>query len=197
MTETKTESEPQRPLLSGFRKALLWLIGAGALAIVGYRGALGTEVAVSPPPVVSPPPAVPHLSAVPTASALTVTEGRPAPPATAPSAEKGGHNTGGEQGSTAAGPTTSPVASVVAVSAGSAAAAITQDGKVVLNLASETELQRLPGIGRARAKAIIEQRERVGRFRRLEDLLRVKGIGAKRLAVLRSKLVLDPPVATP
>jgi competence protein ComEA len=73
------------------------------------------------------------------------------------------------------------------------AAAITPDGKVVLNLADETELQKLPGIGKSRARAIVEQRERLGRFRRLEDLLRVKGIGPRRLATLRTKLVLDPP----
>ncbi len=81
------------------------------------------------------------------------------------------------------------------VAAGPPANAITPDGRIVLNLATETELRQLPGIGKSRAHAIVEQRERVGRFRRLEDLLRVKGIGPKRLAALRSKLVLDAPEA--
>ena len=70
---------------------------------------------------------------------------------------------------------------------------ITQDGKVVLNLATEEDLRRLPGIGASKAKAIVELRTRVGRFRRAEDLLRVKGIGRRRLARLRPLLLIDPP----
>ena len=77
--------------------------------------------------------------------------------------------------------------------AGEAAQAITSDGRIILNLATEAELRKLPGIGKSRARAIVEQRERVGRFRRLEDLLRVKGIGPRRLAALRAKVVLDLP----
>lgn len=70
---------------------------------------------------------------------------------------------------------------------------ITPDGKVILNLASITELTRLPGIGQKRAEAIVKLRERLGKFKRITDLLRVKGIGPKSLKKLKPHLVLDPP----
>lgn len=71
--------------------------------------------------------------------------------------------------------------------------AILPDGRIVLNLASETELTKLPGIGPKRAQAILALRQRLGRFRRVEDLLRVKGIGRKMLDRLRPAVILDPP----
>ena len=70
--------------------------------------------------------------------------------------------------------------------------AVTADGKVALNLATEQDLRRLPGIGATRAKAILALRERLGRFRRPEDLLRVKGIGRRSLARLRPLLIIEP-----
>jgi competence protein ComEA len=63
-----------------------------------------------------------------------------------------------------------------------------------LNLATEEDLKRLPGVGPSKAKAILELRARLGgRFRRVEDLLRVKGIGRRKLARLRPLLLVDPP----
>ena len=70
--------------------------------------------------------------------------------------------------------------------------AVTPDGKVAINLATEQDLRRLPGIGATRAKAILALRERLGRFRRPEDLLRVKGIGRRSLARLRPLLIVEP-----
>ncbi len=58
--------------------------------------------------------------------------------------------------------------------------AVTADGKVAINLATEQDLRRLPGIGATRAKAILALRERLGRFRRPEDLLRVRASAAAR-----------------
>ncbi len=49
--------------------------------------------------------------------------------------------------------------------------------KVSLNRASEAELATLPGIGPARARAIVEDRSRNGNYRTLEELSRVRGIG--------------------
>jgi competence protein ComEA len=62
---------------------------------------------------------------------------------------------------------------------------------VVLNRADADELQRLPGVGPKRAEAILALRQRLGRFRRESDLLRVKGIGPRTLERMRPHLVLD------
>jgi len=54
-----------------------------------------------------------------------------------------------------------------------------------VNTASETQLEDLPGIGPTLAAAIVAERERNGPFRSPDDLTRVHGIGAGRLAQLR------------
>jgi competence ComEA-like helix-hairpin-helix protein len=69
---------------------------------------------------------------------------------------------------------------------------LTADGKVVLNRASVEELRRIPGVGPKRAQAIVDLRTKLGgRFKRLTDLLRVKGIGPKSLKKMEVHLVLD------
>jgi len=65
------------------------------------------------------------------------------------------------------------------------------DAPVVLNRADAAELRRLPGVGAKRAEAILALRERLGRFRRPSDLLRVKGIGPRTLERMLPHLVLD------
>jgi len=58
--------------------------------------------------------------------------------------------------------------------------------KVVdLNTASAEELSTVPGIGPALAQRILEFREKEGRFQRVEDLMKVKGIGEKSFQKLR------------
>ena len=68
-----------------------------------------------------------------------------------------------------------------------------EDGKVILNTASLADLDRLPGVGKKTAERILELRTRLGRFKKLQDLLRVKGIGTKSLQKMMPLLVLDPP----
>lgn len=58
------------------------------------------------------------------------------------------------------------------------------DGLVDLNTATSAELEELPGIGPALAAAIIAERERRGRFRNVQELREVRGIGEKRFADL-------------
>ncbi len=70
---------------------------------------------------------------------------------------------------------------------------VTPDGKVILNIASADELTRLPGVGAKRAAAIVKLRERLKRFRRVTDLLRVRGIGPRSLKRMKPHLVLDAP----
>ena len=57
--------------------------------------------------------------------------------------------------------------------------------KVNLNTADEARLQVLPGIGPARAQAIVAYRKTHGAFSSVEELLEVKGIGEKILAEIR------------
>jgi len=54
-----------------------------------------------------------------------------------------------------------------------------------LNTATPAELQQLPGIGPTTAKAIVHFREKSGPFRRVEDLLVIRGISRARLEKLR------------
>lgn len=74
---------------------------------------------------------------------------------------------------------------------------ITADGKVVLNEATAEQLIRLPGVGAKRAAAILKLRKRLKRFRRVSDLLRVRGIGIKSLRRLKPLIVLDAPKEEP
>jgi competence protein ComEA len=53
--------------------------------------------------------------------------------------------------------------------------------RVNLNKAGYEEISGLPGISDAVAKAIVEERKRLGRFTRPDDLLAVRGIKEKRL----------------
>jgi competence protein ComEA len=74
---------------------------------------------------------------------------------------------------------------------------ITADGKIILNTASAEELTRLPGVGAKRARDIVALRQRLKRFRKFSELLRVRGIGVKSLKKLIPHLVLDPPPSEP
>lgn len=53
----------------------------------------------------------------------------------------------------------------------------TPSGKVNINTASSETLQTLDGIGEAKAKAIIEYRDKNGDFKNIEDIKNVSGIG--------------------
>jgi len=59
------------------------------------------------------------------------------------------------------------------------------------NTATVTELMQLPRVGIKTAQRIVAFREEHGPFRRLEDLMNVKGIGEKAFARLQPYLTLD------
>jgi len=63
-------------------------------------------------------------------------------------------------------------------------------GVVNVNTASEQELQLLPGIGEARARAIVEARKSRGGFKSVDELVEVKGIGEAGLAQMRPFVTL-------
>ena len=73
-----------------------------------------------------------------------------------------------------------------APSAGAGAAPEQASGPVNLNTAGVEELDALPGVGEATARAIIEDRERNGPFSSPEDLMRVSGIGEKKFEKLEA-----------
>ncbi len=88
-------------------------------------------------------------------------------------------------------PPPSDASAPAAQSAQTHAARASAADPVYLNEASIDELRRLPGIGEKRALAIVELRGKLGRFRQVEDLLRVKGIGRASLRKLRPIVRLD------
>jgi competence protein ComEA len=55
-----------------------------------------------------------------------------------------------------------------------------------INKATANDLQKLPGIGPSLAKQIVAYREKHGRFRRVEDLMVIRGIGFKKWKQIRS-----------
>ena len=54
-----------------------------------------------------------------------------------------------------------------------------------LNTATIEQLETLPGIGRKTAERILEYRTKSGGFKRIEDLMNVKGIGEKSFLKLK------------
>jgi competence protein ComEA len=83
------------------------------------------------------------------------------------------------------------VVSLIASSAVAAASKPTLSGVVNVNTATPEQLQLLPGIGEARATAIVSLRKQNGGFKSLDELLEVKGIGEVMLDRLRPFLSLD------
>jgi len=61
--------------------------------------------------------------------------------------------------------------------------------RIDLNRASVTELMRLPGVGEKRAQAIVAHRAKQP-FRRLEDVLAVKGLGPAWLGKVKASVVV-------
>jgi len=62
--------------------------------------------------------------------------------------------------------------------------------KISLNQASIEQLQQLNGIGQKKAEAIIEYRQKNGKFKTIEDIQQVKGIGPALFAKNKDKLAL-------
>ena len=63
-------------------------------------------------------------------------------------------------------------------------------GPIPVNSASAFELERLPGIGPAMAKRIVEYRDYHGKFSSVEELHKIKGIGVKTLQKIRPYITL-------
>lgn len=75
-----------------------------------------------------------------------------------------------------------------AIVAGGAVAA-EEPGRVDLNTATAAELESLPGVGPAKAQAIVAHRE-VAPFKSADELVEVKGIGEKLYAQLKDRVTV-------
>jgi len=73
---------------------------------------------------------------------------------------------------------------------GAVAPAARLEGVVNINTATASELELLPGVGPARARAILEHRKAKGEFKAVDDLRAVGGIGDRALEQLRPHCVL-------
>ena len=67
---------------------------------------------------------------------------------------------------------------------------INNTGKVSLNSALIDELITLPGIGEAKAKLIIEYREKNNGFKDIEEIMNIKGIGEKMFEKIKPYITL-------
>ncbi|MBN1518104.1 helix-hairpin-helix domain-containing protein [Candidatus Sumerlaeota bacterium] len=67
------------------------------------------------------------------------------------------------------------------------------DGKVLINQATEEELQKVLFIDAERARAIVQYRAVIGEFRKAEDLEKVFGIDEQLSSVLVPKILFEPP----
>ncbi len=69
--------------------------------------------------------------------------------------------------------------------------AVTKEIHINLNSATGDELRELPGIGKTVSARIVSYREANGSFKKLEELMNVKGIGEKLFTRLRPFVFLD------
>ena len=65
------------------------------------------------------------------------------------------------------------------------APAVSAGAPLNLNSATVPQLEALPGIGRATAERIVEYREKNGGFKKIEELMNVRGIGEKSFLTLK------------
>ncbi|HUL72331.1 MAG TPA: helix-hairpin-helix domain-containing protein [Vicinamibacterales bacterium] len=70
---------------------------------------------------------------------------------------------------------------------------LTVSTPVNLNTATTVELESLPGIGPATAERILEYRQKNGAFKKIEDLMNVRGIGEKTFLKLKPLITVTPP----
>ena len=65
-----------------------------------------------------------------------------------------------------------------------------------LNTATAADLEKLPGVGPAVAARIIEHRQKNGPFKKIEDLMTIRGIGEKTFLRLKPLVTIVPPKTT-
>jgi competence protein ComEA len=68
----------------------------------------------------------------------------------------------------------------------------TASAPINLNTASVAQLETLPGIGKSTAERILEYRQKNGSFKKVEDLMNVRGVGEKSFLKLKPLITVAP-----
>ena len=68
---------------------------------------------------------------------------------------------------------------------------------VNLNTATQAQLETLPGVGAKAAQRILEYRQKNGNFKKVEDVMNVKGIGEKAFLKLKPLLTVTQKADAP
>jgi competence protein ComEA len=72
-------------------------------------------------------------------------------------------------------------------------APVAEKAPINLNAATVEQLETLPGIGRKVAERILEYRTKSGGFKKVEELMNVKGIGEKSFLKIKALIVVAKP----
>ena len=72
-------------------------------------------------------------------------------------------------------------------------APVVEKAPINLNAATVEQLETLPGIGRKVAERILEYRAKSGSFKKVEELMNVKGIGEKSFLKIKPLVVVAKP----
>ena len=81
------------------------------------------------------------------------------------------------------------------VPAARAAAASTSNEVINLNTATAAQLGALPGIGPKTADLIVQYRQKNGPFKKVEEIMNVRGVGEKSFLKLKARITVTAPKA--
>jgi competence protein ComEA len=68
--------------------------------------------------------------------------------------------------------------------------AVSAAAPINLNTATAAQLEALPGIGPRTAQLIVQHREKNGNFKKVEELMNIKGIGEKSFLKIKSMVTV-------
>jgi len=84
-------------------------------------------------------------------------------------------------------------APVAAAPAAPAKAGASEARPIDLNTADAAALESVPGIGKSLSQRILAFREKNGPFKKIEEIMNVRGIGEKSFLRIKDRLTVAPP----